>query len=38
VANVVGCRPEEIRIGMPVACTIEHVDEELKLPVFRPAK
>jgi uncharacterized OB-fold protein/acyl dehydratase len=36
VSNVVGCKPDELRIGMPVACTIENVDEEMKLPLFRP--
>ena len=37
VANVVGCRPEAVRIGMRVTCRIESVDEEMKLPMFRPA-
>ena len=38
VANVVDCKPEAVRIGMRVACSIENVDEELKLPMFRPAR
>jgi uncharacterized OB-fold protein/acyl dehydratase len=38
VSNVVGCAPEEIRIGMPVALSIENVDDDMKLPLFRPAK
>jgi uncharacterized OB-fold protein len=38
VANVVDCKPDAVRIGMRVACSIESVDEEMKLPVFRPAK
>jgi uncharacterized OB-fold protein/acyl dehydratase len=37
VSNVVGCKPEEVHIGMKVQLSIENVDEELKLPLFRPA-
>jgi uncharacterized OB-fold protein/acyl dehydratase len=37
VSNVVGCPPEDIRIGMRVALSIEKVDAELALPLFRPA-
>lgn len=37
VSNVVGCAPDDIRIGMPVALSIEKVDDELALPLFRPA-
>jgi uncharacterized OB-fold protein/acyl dehydratase len=36
VSNVVGCAPGEVRIGMPVALSIEPVDDALKLPLFRP--
>jgi uncharacterized OB-fold protein/acyl dehydratase len=38
VANVAGCRPEEIRIGMRVECLFEDVDESMKLPFFYPVK
>ena len=38
VSNVVGCDPSEVQIGMPVELSIEHVDEEMKLPLFRPVK
>lgn len=37
VSNVVGIDPAQIRIGMPVTLSIENVDEEMKLPLFRPA-
>ena len=37
VSNVVGCPPEDIRIGMRVVLSIEKVDAELALPLFRPA-
>jgi uncharacterized OB-fold protein/acyl dehydratase len=37
VSNVVGCKPEDVYIGMKVQLSIENVDEELKLPLFRPA-
>jgi len=38
VANLAGCRPEEIRIGMRVECSFEDVDESMKLPFFYPVK
>jgi uncharacterized OB-fold protein/acyl dehydratase len=38
VANVAGCPPGEIRIGMRVQARIEPVDEEMKLPFFHPVK
>jgi uncharacterized OB-fold protein/acyl dehydratase len=38
VANIAGCRPEEIRIGMRVECSFEDVDEQTKLPFFYPVK
>ena len=37
VSNLVGIEPERVEIGMPVKLSIEAVDEELKLPLFRPA-
>jgi uncharacterized OB-fold protein/acyl dehydratase len=37
VANV-SCAPEQLRIGMPVQCHFEDVDEEMKLPFFRPVE
>jgi uncharacterized OB-fold protein/acyl dehydratase len=36
LSNLVDCAPEDVQIGMPVRATIENVDEELKLPLFRP--
>jgi len=38
VSNVVGCDPDKVRIGMPVVLSIENVDDEMQLPLFRPAK
>jgi uncharacterized OB-fold protein len=35
--NVVHCRPDEIRIGMPVEVVFEERSPEVSLPVFRPA-
>ncbi len=35
--NIVGCAPEEVRIGMPVHVTFEQVDDVF-LPLFRPAR
>jgi uncharacterized OB-fold protein/acyl dehydratase len=37
VGNVIGCSPEEVRIGMPVELTFERVDDELTLPQWTPA-
>ena len=37
VGNVVGVDPGDVEIGMAVQATIELVDDEMKLPVFRPA-
>jgi uncharacterized OB-fold protein/acyl dehydratase len=34
VANVAGCRPEDIRIGMKVECVFESIDENTRLPFF----
>ena len=38
VSNIIDCKHEDIHIGMRVECVIENVDDELKLPLFRPAK
>jgi uncharacterized OB-fold protein len=37
VANVADITPESIAIGMPVVATFEAFDDDLTLPVFRPA-
>ncbi len=37
VANVAGMTPDQVSIGMPVVAGFEEFDEELTLPVFRPA-
>ena len=37
VSNIAGIEPADIRIGMPVRLSIEAVDDEMKLPLFRPA-
>ena len=36
VTNIVGCRNEDIRVGMPLMITYEDVTEEFTLPKFRP--
>ena len=38
VSNVVDCDPEDVHVGMKVQARIEPVDDELKLPLFRPVK
>ena len=37
VANLAGCREEDIHIGMKVECRVENADETVKLPFFYPA-
>jgi uncharacterized OB-fold protein/acyl dehydratase len=37
VADVVGAVPEELYVGMPVELELVAVDDELTLPMFRPA-
>ncbi|NNL65202.1 MAG: hypothetical protein HKP30_03065 [Myxococcales bacterium] len=37
VSNIVDCDPADVRIGMKVEGTIEAVDDEMNLPLFRPA-
>ncbi len=37
VSNLVGCPPESVRIGMAVELAVTRVDDELALPLFRPA-
>src|SRR3972149_3004565 len=35
-SNVVGCRPEEFKIGMPVEVVFEDITDEFTLPKFKP--
>jgi uncharacterized OB-fold protein len=37
LTNIVDCRPEEVRIGMPVAVVFDDVTPEVTLAKFRPA-
>ncbi|MFP6627306.1 MAG: bifunctional MaoC family dehydratase N-terminal/OB-fold nucleic acid binding domain-containing protein [Deltaproteobacteria bacterium] len=37
VSNVIGCDPQDVHIGMAVETVIEKVDDDFKLPLFRPA-
>ncbi|GBD12352.1 hypothetical protein HRbin24_00359 [bacterium HR24] len=36
VTNIVGCRPEEVRVEMPVRATFERLSDEVGLVLFRP--
>ncbi|MGO9450725.1 MAG: Zn-ribbon domain-containing OB-fold protein [Candidatus Binataceae bacterium] len=36
VSNLVGIKPDEIKIGMPVEVTFERMSDEVMLPKFRP--
>lgn len=37
VGNVIGCPPEDVRIGLPVELVFERMDDELTLPQWTPA-
>lgn len=38
VSNIVDCKNEELRIGMPLEVVFEKINEGLTLPKFRPAR
>ena len=38
LTNIVDCRPEEVRIGMPVELVFDDVSAEVALPKFKPAQ
>jgi uncharacterized OB-fold protein len=37
-ANLCDCKPEDVKIGMPVEIFFDDVTDEVTLPKFRPAK
>lgn len=37
LTNIVGCKPEEVRCDMPVEVVFETLNDDFKLPKFRPA-
>jgi uncharacterized OB-fold protein len=37
LTNIVGCAPDDVRIGMPVQVTFEDVADGVALPKFEPA-
>jgi hypothetical protein len=37
LTNIVGCPPDQVRIGMPVEVEFEDVNEEIAIPRFKPA-
>jgi uncharacterized OB-fold protein len=37
MTTVVGCAPEELRVGMPLTVDFQPLSDELAAPVFRPA-
>ena len=36
MTNIVGCPPEQVKIGMPVQVTFEDWTEEISVPKFKP--
>jgi uncharacterized OB-fold protein len=36
-ANIVGCKPEQVKIGMRVTAVFDWISPEIRLPRFRPA-
>lgn len=37
ISRLVGCPPDQVEIGMPVAVLFERVSDDVTLPKFRPA-
>jgi len=37
LSNVIECKPEEVKIGMPVTVVFDDVSPEFSLPKFKPA-
>jgi uncharacterized OB-fold protein len=37
ITNVVGCKPDEVKVGMKVQVTFDDVSPEFSLPKFKPA-
>ncbi len=37
LTNLVGCAPEDVRIGMPVVVTFEDVNNQVSIPRFAPS-
>jgi len=38
VTNIVGCSPDEVKIGMPVEVFFDEVAPEVTIPRFKPSK
>lgn len=38
VTNLVGCRAEEVYIGMPLEVVFQRINDRLVMPLFKPAK
>jgi len=36
LTNVIGCAPEDVRVGMPVSVTWEALSDGRQLPLFTP--
>jgi uncharacterized OB-fold protein len=36
-SNIIGCKPEDVYVDMPVEVVFEDITEEISLPKFRPA-
>jgi uncharacterized protein len=37
-SNLVECRPEEAKIGMPLELVFQKIDDKITMPLFRPLK
>jgi uncharacterized OB-fold protein len=38
LTNIVECKPEDVKIDMPVEVTFEDATPEISIPLFRPAR
>jgi len=37
-SNLVECKPEDVKIGMPLELVFQKVDDKITMPLFRPVK
>ena len=37
LATIVGCKPEDVKVEMPVEVVFEDINEEFALPKYKPA-
>ena len=36
ISNIIGCKPEDVKVGMPVEVVFDDITDEVSLPKFKP--